>query len=296
MAAVDVVVVSYRSRDRVRACVDPLAGDPEISVIVVDNASGDGIVEALRDLPVFLVELPANGGFARGANVGWRSGTSPAVLFLNPDAVIDPRSVATLLDRLFADERIGAVAPLITHGDGSIAFSQRRFPRIRSTFAQALFLHRLWPSAPWADEVQRDPRLYVEPRSPEWVSGACLLVRRSALEEVGGFDEGFFLYCEDADLCLRLRWAGYDIRFEPEASCVHEGGASAPRAELLPVLATSRIRFARKHRGWLGAALERAGIALGEATHAVVSRGGGRVRLGHARALKAVAARVPEGA
>jgi GT2 family glycosyltransferase len=170
--------------------------------------------------------------------------------------------------------------------DGSLEYSQRRFPRLRSTYAQALFLHRVFPRADWVDELECDEDAYRWPGSPPWVSGACVLLRRSALETVGGLDDGFFMYCEDIDLCRRLRDAGYDIRFVPDAVVKHEGGASAPRASLLPVLAASRLRYAQKHRGWPGATLERLGVALGALTHAVVSRGGRTVRAGHVRALR----------
>ena len=117
-----------------------------------------------------------------------------------------------------------------------------------------------------------------------------MLIRRSVLEEIGGFDERFFLYCEDKDLCRRTR-AGYDVRYEPRATVRHRGGASAPRARLLPVLARSRVAYARKHWGGVPAALERAGVALNALTHAVVSRGGREQRAGHLSALAAALGR-----
>src|SRR3712207_2645322 len=120
----------------------------------------------------------------------------------------------------------------------------------------------------------REREVYDAPCYPDWVSGACVLVRRSALERLGGFDEGFFMYCEDRDLCKRLHDLGLPVRYEPDAVAVHEGGASAPRASLLPVLAASRIRYAHKHWSTPGALLKRAGVALGALTHVVVSRGG----------------------
>jgi GT2 family glycosyltransferase len=111
-----------------------------------------------------------------------------------------------------------------------------------------------------------------------------MLVRRSLLEALGGFDEGFFLYCEDKDLCRRAWSDGFTARYEPLAQALHVGGVSAPRGDLLPVLAASRIRYARKHgRGWTPAA-ERLGVALGGLTHAALGRGDGIVRRGHMRA------------
>jgi GT2 family glycosyltransferase len=282
---VDVVVVAFNSRDRLKGCVEPLAGRDDIRVIVVDNASTDGTLEAVEGLDVSVIPLDRNGGFAHGCNVGWRSGSASFVLFLNPDANIDPDSVRRLSEVLARERTVGAAAPMIIEADGSLAHSQRRFPNPVITFSQALFLHRLWPRSSWTNDIVCGERPYETARSPDWVSGACLLVRRSVLERLDGLDERFFMYCEDVDLCRRLRDLGYDIRYEPSAHVVHEGGGSAPRASLLPVLAESRVLYAEKHFSRATAALERAGVALGALTHVVVSQGGRATRTGHARAL-----------
>ena len=288
-AQVDVVVVSYNSREQLRGCVEPLSRAPEIAVFVADNASPDGGVETIADLDVAVLRLERNGGFSYGCNHGWRAGRAPSVLFLNPDARIEPSSVRRLAAVLDAEPAVGIVAPRILGDDGGLAHSQRRFPRASTSFARALFLHRLLPRAAWAGEVVRDPSAYETAASPDWVSGACMLVRRTALERIGGFDEGFFLYCEDKDLCLRVRRAGLDVRFEPGATAVHEGGASAPRPALAGVLAASRVRYARKHRGRAGAAAERTGLALLALTHLIVSRGGRAARAGHLSSLRVAA-------
>jgi len=287
--SIDVVVVSYNSREQLSGCVEPLASAPDAHVIVVDNASADGSLEAVRHLPVTAIQLARNGGFATGVNAGWRAGSAPFVLILNPDARIDAASLRALARVLDEEPRVAAVAPRIHHDDGSLDFSQRLFPRLRSTYAQALFLHRMFPRATWTDELVRDEEAYRQRGTPQWVSGACILVRREALVELEGLDEEFFMYSEDIDLCRRLWSTGYEIVFEPSAVVVHVGGSSAPRAGLLPTLAASRVRYARKHHGGLVAFLERVGVALGAATHALVGRGGRAARAGHARALLAVA-------
>jgi GT2 family glycosyltransferase len=286
----DVVVVSYRSRDRLRECVQTLAMSPGVHVIVVDNASDDESLNVVRDLPVTAVQLDANGGFAHGCNAGIRHGTAPYVLLLNPDTQLDPSALDVLARVLDADPRVGAVAPRILGDEGELHHSLRRFARVRSTWARAFFAHRLFPQL---DELVREPDAYERPWSPDWVSGACVLVRREALEYLGGLDEGFFLYREDMDLCRRLRDAGWDIRYEPSATCVHTGGASAPRPSLFPVLAASRVRYARKHASRGAQALERTGIALEALTHTFAARGGRSARAGHARALLLVASRLP---
>jgi N-acetylglucosaminyl-diphospho-decaprenol L-rhamnosyltransferase len=282
---VDVVIVSYNSRNTLRACVQPLVDAHDANVIVVDNASPDASFEAVADLPVTSIALKENGGFAHGCNAGWRAGSAPFVLLLNPDARIDEASLRRLVEALDGAPTVGAAAPRIVHTDGSVEYSQRRFPRLRSTYAQALFLHRLFPRAPWTDELIRDEAAYERRGRPDWVSGACILLKRQALEELGGLDEGFFMYSEDIDLCRRLRSSGYDILFEPAAKVEHEGGASAPRAQLLPVLAASRLRYAAKHRSRRGALLERFGVGLGALTHTLAGRGGRAARAGHAKAL-----------
>jgi GT2 family glycosyltransferase len=292
MGVADVVVVSYNSRAHLRAAVEPLAAVPELRVIVVDNASTDGSADSVAELPLTLIRSETNRGFAGGCNLGWRAGEAPFVLFLNPDASIEQESIGRLV-RVLDDSRVGAAGPKIVRPGGDLHFSQRRFPRLRSLYAQALFLHRLFPRADWSDEVIRAREAYAEPGSPDWVSGACVMVRRSALEALGGFDERFFMYWEDTDLCQRLRTLGLGVRYEPRAVAAHVGGASAPRAELTPVLAASRMLYSRKYRSRAGVAVERLGIALGAITHLLVARGGIAARAGHLRALCLAVARDP---
>jgi GT2 family glycosyltransferase len=286
MTSVDIVVVAYQSRDRLRDCVQPLLGLPEVRVIVADNASPDCGIETIADLDVTCLRLPRNGGFAYGCNAGWTAGRGEYVLLLNPDATLDAASLASLVAVLDADPGVGAVAPRILDGDGHREASLRRFPRLRSTYAQALFLHRVFPRASWTDELIQDDATYDRPAAHEWVSGACILLRRSALQELGGLDDGFFLYCEDVDLCRRLADHGLAVRYEPAATARHAGGASRPRAELYAVLAASRVRYARKHRGRTVRVLERGGIVLGALTHAILSPDR-ESRAGYRAALKA---------
>jgi N-acetylglucosaminyl-diphospho-decaprenol L-rhamnosyltransferase len=285
---IDTVVVAYRSGATLRGCVEPLAALPHVRVTVVDNACPDDSVATVADVPgVEIVRAPRNGGFAYGCNLGVAGGRAPYLLFLNPDARIDAASLATLAGVLEADPGTALVGPRILDDDGSLAFSLRRFPRLRSTFAKALFLHRLLPLASWTDELVRDPAAYERAATAEWVSGACMLVRRDAYEAIGGFDEGMFLYCEDTDLCLRLWQAGHEVRFEPAALVRHVGGASSGAGETQAIAARSRIYYARKHQSRLAARLEALGVALDEATHAAAALTRPANRRGHVKALRA---------
>jgi N-acetylglucosaminyl-diphospho-decaprenol L-rhamnosyltransferase len=287
MALVDVVVVSYNSADHLRPCVEGLSREPDVSVTVVDNASADGTLETVADLPVHSIQTGANLGFARGCNIGWAGGSSPYVLFLNPDAQLARSSLDALVATLESTPRAGVAAPRIVSETGELQWSLRRFPRLRSTYAQALFLHLVARHAAWADEVIRDRDWYERAGVQEWASGACLLVRRSLLEQLGGFDERFFIYCEDIDLCYRTRSAGYEVHYVPDAVAVHAGGASAPREAMTATLTRSRITWARSHRSRLGAAAEQLGIGLEAATRLAVGHGGRLGRRGHAQSLRA---------
>lgn len=291
--AVDAVVVAYNSARTLRGCLEPLAAMDQVRTIVVDNASPDASAAVAEDLGVEVIRAAGNDGFAAGCNIGAAAGTSPFVLLLNPDARIDAPALDSLIAALEADPSAAIAAPRILEDDGSVAPSLRRFPRRRSTFAQALFLHRVAPNASWTDELVRDPAAYARAGAPEWVSGACMLVRRAALEAVGGLDERFFLYCEDIDLCAQVRAAGWSIAYEPAATIRHEGGASHPREELLALYARNRVRYARKHSGRAAALAEGAGVALGHLTHALVSLGRPALLRGHLRALAALAVTPP---
>jgi N-acetylglucosaminyl-diphospho-decaprenol L-rhamnosyltransferase len=284
---VDVVIVAYNSRDRIRDCVTPFLAHDWVGTIVVDNASPDRSGDAVADLPLTLVHAAENRGFGAGCNLGWRAGYAPAVLFLNPDATISAGALRTLVDALESDPQTGIVGPRIIDDKGALDYSIRRFPQIRSTFAQAVFVHRLSSGANWADEVVRDADRYETSGDADWLSGACLLVRRELLERLGGFDERFFMYCEDTDICRRAWDAGYRVRYVAEAGAEHEGGRSAPRSGLLPVLARSRVLYAELHRGGAAAAAERFGVALGALAHAAVGKGGRAVRAGHLTAAAA---------
>lgn len=286
---IDVVVVSYNSREQLRACVKSLASLPDVHVIVVDNRSTDGSADTIADLPVELHLLEENRGFSVGCNVGWRAGTAPYVLFLNPDAQIDELSLRELIATLERSPDVGIVGPRTLDRTGSLLLSRRRFPRLRSTYARALFLHRLFPRVASTDECLADAAGYEARGRVEWISGSCMLVRRSLLEHIGGFDEGFFLYYEDTDICRRAWDAGFGVEYDPDGTCVHVGGASAPRAGLLPVAARSAVRYARKHDP-RRAPLFRIGLGLEEALRTIVCSQGLAARIGHARALAALIA------
>jgi len=243
---IDVVTVAYRSRSDLRRCIEPLTGERGIHVVVVDNACPDGSPETLQGLDVEIVSMGWNAGFGSACNAGAARGSGNAVLFLNPDARIAPEDVRALAECLDRYPDCGAVGPHLLEANGDLQLSMRRAPRLGSAFAEALGLHHLFPRAAWSSEIIRTG--YDAPAEVDWLSGAVLCVRRSAFETVGGFDEGYFMYSEDTDLCTRLRAAGFSVRYEPAPTAVHEGGRSAPRPLLRAHAAAARMRYFRIHR------------------------------------------------
>jgi len=227
-----------------------------VEVVVVDNASTDGSARAVRDRhpEALVIANPDNAGFGRACNQGWRATRAPLVLFLNPDAEVGPGALATLAAVLESRPEVAAAGPRTRSADGAIQVStgpdlgwlaearQRRLVRgVARRQAAAL--------------AEAEARHAVE-HEPDWVSGACLIARRSALEAVSGFDERFFLYEEDADLCRRLRAAGGRIVFTPRAEVRHRLGSSMARAPERARLEyhRSHLVYYGKHNGALSAA------------------------------------------
>ena len=247
--SVQAVVVSYESRDSLPRCLESLAGCVEVplEVTVVDNASSDGSAVLVRESHprTQLLVNEENLGFAAACNRGWRPGRSPLVLFLNPDAELAAGALAALAGRLAARPDVGIVGPLTRNADGSVQVSTGSDLTPCSELRQGRLVRGV---------ARRDPRslaeaerLHAREHEPDWVSGACLLVRREALAAVGGFDEGFFLYEEDADLCRRVRAAGWRVLFTPAAEARHQLGHSAGRSPR-----RARIEYHRSHLRYYG--------------------------------------------
>ncbi len=227
---------------------------------------------------VRLVRLPANTGFAAAANVGARTGSADLLLFINPDCLVAPGFLDPLLHELDTSPRHAAVAPCVINDDGSPQGNARGDPTMMTgLFGRSTLLSRLFPSTRLARRNVLLP--WARPESPaaasvDWVSGSCVLVQREAFNGIGGFDERYFLYWEDADLCRRLRNAGWSIRFRPDARVIHVGARSSRTAKSLAIRAFHRSAYLYyvtyvapsrwSARRWLAAALlfARCGIKL----------------------------------
>jgi GT2 family glycosyltransferase len=260
---VSAIVVSYESRDELGACLASLAA-PGVETIVVDNASRDGSADLVaREHPdARLLRNRSNAGFGRGCNQGAALAGAPYLLFLNPDARLEAGALDALARVLEEDAGAGVVGPRTLNDDGT--------PQV--SFGPALGLLSEWRQRRLVRGVRaRDPEVLrrVEAMTsaaaePDWVSGSCLLVRRRAFEQVGGFDEAFFLYEEDVDLCVRLRAAGWRVRFEPGAVVRHALGRSMARNPMKARIEylRSHLHYYRKHNGPVATAILSAGMRL----------------------------------
>jgi N-acetylglucosaminyl-diphospho-decaprenol L-rhamnosyltransferase len=261
---VAVVVVSFNTREDLRACLRSLASTAgsTLEVVVVDNASDDGSAAAAREgrPDARVIENPVNLGFAAGANRGWRASTAPCVLFLNSDAEMAAGAVDALVAVLEARPDVGIVGPRTLGADGRIQVSTG--PRLTpfSEWSQRRLVVGVRAGRPEA--LREAESRHAREHEPFWVSGSCLLARRSALEEVGGFDERFFLYEEDVDLCARVRAAGWRVVFTPAATVRHRLGRSMEKAGTRPRLEyhRSHLLYYRMHNGALATALLRLAI------------------------------------
>lgn len=244
------VLVTYESADDLPGCLQSLAAAAPpagLEVVVVDNASRDDSAEVARALGVKVIENPTNEGYARAVNAGAAATAGQWLLVLNPDTRLAPGSLSRLLATAATDPRIGCLGPDLHNPDGTEYPTGRRFPSLVVGALHAL-VGPVWPGNPATRhyhmaEVDRSVPLPVD-----WVSGACMLLRREAFEAVGGFDGGYFMYFEDMDLCLRLARVGWRVVFDSEAEVVHVGGNSARKAPYRKVVDHHRstMRFYRR--------------------------------------------------
>jgi len=240
------VLVNYNAgpllRDALQSIADELSGH-EWEAVVVDNASTDASDAAVLSFAprVRLVRNERNVGFARGVNQAIAQTTAPLVLIMNPDCRLVAGAFATLKIGLERRELCAIVGPRILDPDGSVQGSARGDPdMLTGLFGRTTLIRRVLPGLPISrrnvasEYIVRDGKQHV---IVDWLSGACMLARREALLAVHGFDERYFLYWEDADLCRRLRSAGYHVRYVPAALAVHRVGVSTKRVRSAAVRA-----------------------------------------------------------
>jgi GT2 family glycosyltransferase len=231
---VSAVIVNWNTRDLLNECLQSLhdpTGEPRVDqTVVYDNGSTDGSTAMMRARwpGVSVLAGDRNIGYARACNRALEASCGDIILFINADARLIPGALATMLGRLHSRSRIAVVGPRLVYADGSWQrWTGGRDPSLVSALSYLLFLERLTPSL-----AERSVYLALDTREafmPDWLSSACMLVRRTALDEVGPFDERYFCYMDDVDICRRLRASGWEVWYEPAAVVVHLMGQSTIR-------------------------------------------------------------------
>ncbi len=273
-----ICIVNWNGGEFLRSCLDTLyggMGDTDFEVIIVDNGSTDGsAAEAGRLFPeAMVVEHGRNDGFAAANNIAIDRSTGRYLLFLNPDTVVEPGSFERMIAFLDGEVSAGALGCTLYHPvTGAVESSARTYPDLLPLFWNLVNLDRLFPSSSFFGRYRMSHRSMDERREVDWVTGACMMVRREAVEAVGGFDDGFFMYCEDIDICYRIKADGWKIFYIPEARIGHYRGRSSERLKregegALSVWGArqytkSMLRFYRKHYGHLRTAALRAVLVI----------------------------------
>ena len=260
-----VLIVTYNGRSKalttLRRAVEATGG-ADVEWIVVDNGSTDGTPDSIeREFSHVQVVRSENRGFAAGNNVGLRLARGRYVLLLNPDVEITHGTLAALVAAMDMRPEVGLASVVQRGPDGELRPSIRRFPSVMRDIGEALFA-AYWPILSTLQELETRPQAYEDERSVDWLVGAFLIARREAIDEVGMMDEGFFLYSEEVDWCYRFRQADWDVRHLPLMTVIHHCGRH-DGGDLMPVLADSRKRFARKHFGAVKSRQIRAALVLG---------------------------------
>jgi N-acetylglucosaminyl-diphospho-decaprenol L-rhamnosyltransferase len=247
-----VVVVNYDSGDHLRTCVSHLeaAVDPlEAEFVVVDNRSRDRSLDGIQEMVsgIRVIKNADNRGYGRACNQGVRATSAPFVCLLNPDVIPEPGSISAMVAALQDRPRAGVLGPRLKNPDGTYYPSCRVVPNLKVALGHAVF--------GLISDNNRFSRAYKlldfdhgEEREVDWVSGAAMMMRRQAFAEVGGFDEGFFMYVEDVDVCARMNQAGWRAVYYPFAEMVHHVAGSSRRTpyKMIRHHHMSHMRFAAK--------------------------------------------------
>jgi N-acetylglucosaminyl-diphospho-decaprenol L-rhamnosyltransferase len=246
VSEVAAVVVTLDALPWIERCLQSLTGT---ETVVVDHGSTDGTVEVVRHhYPDVLLLEQENRALGAGWNRGIAETSGDYVLIFNPDAWLEPGALEALVALAERREDAAVVAPRLRNPDGSLQRSVRGFPTAWRIATEYFFLRKLAPRSETLNAFYAGGFAHDEERDVDWVMGACLLVRRRAIEDVGGLDESFFLFSEETDWCYRFARAGWKTVFTPTAECVHVGAATHG-GRMFRENVRGNLRFLLKHRG-----------------------------------------------
>jgi GT2 family glycosyltransferase len=226
-----VIILSWNTETLTRNCLQSIFQQKHshrIQVIVADNASQDNTRAMVRsEFPqALLVEHERNLGFCAGNNRAIPHATGRWILFLNSDTIVTQGAFDTMVDFADADPTIGILGPKLLNQDGTLQYSCRRFPNLGAGFFRNTPLGRLFPNNRYTQNYLMSDWDHAEPRDVDWLSGAALMLRRETFEQTGAFDENYYMFCEDVDLCYRAHQSGWRVVYCPYAVIYHLIGQS----------------------------------------------------------------------
>lgn len=270
MITLSVIIVNYNTRDMTLECLRTLTEGLEdrfAEILLVDNGSTDGSADAIASAfpSVTLIRSQKNLGFGAGNNVALRQAQGKYLLLLNSDAFPRTGALPALVQHLDKHPDVGVVGPRLLNADGSLQISCFRYPSPVRAWLENMGISSLLRSHPTIGDYRRWP--HDSEREVDWVIGACLLVRREVYEQIGGFDERFFMYAEETDWQARMRDAGWKIGFTPAAKVTHLGGASGKdqRVKINEHFFKSLDLYERKHHGRIGMIALHCAMIMGSA-------------------------------
>jgi N-acetylglucosaminyl-diphospho-decaprenol L-rhamnosyltransferase len=246
---VSTIVVTYNALPWVEKALESAR---ETELVVVDHGSTDGTLELVRErFPEATLVEQENKGFGAGNNAGMRVASGKWFLLLNSDAWLQPGALEALVDFAEAHPDAAVVGPRLLNPDGTLQRSVRGFPTVWRIATEYLFLRKLAPRSRALNAFYAGGFDHDEPREADFLMGSVLLVRRAAVEAVGGFDERYFMFSEETDWCYRLREAGWTTWFFPGAEAVHVGGATTTQSwgPMFREQVRGHVRFLADHRG-----------------------------------------------
>ncbi len=247
-------IVNWNAREPLRAALRSILAHPPhfpYEIIVVDNASSDGSVQMLeKEFPeIKLIVSEQNLGFSRGHNLAARAARGKYQFILNPDTEVMPNALDLLVEFAEKHPEVAIIGPKILNPDGSLQYSCRRFPNPTAALFRNTPLGKLFPNNRYTREYLMTDWDHSSIREVDWVSGAALFIQREVFERLGGFDEQFFMYCEDMDLCYRAWQAGYKVVYYPEPVIIHAIGRSTDLVanKMIITFHRSMYLFYKKH-------------------------------------------------
>lgn len=298
---VSIIIVSWNVRDLLRNCLRSIANSqPSVAreknvltseIIVVDNASTDGTVEMLRDDAYApgtrVIANSQNLGFTRANNQALALARGRYLFLLNSDTELAPNALSAMTTYMDAHPRVGIIGPKLFYGDGALQSSRRRFPTLATAFLESTILQQWFPRNRVLTRYYMLDTSDDATQKVDWVNGSAMFVRRELYEQVGGFDEQFFMYSEETDWCYRAKQAGWQVVYLPTAVVTHHEGKSSEQAVAQRDIYfhSSKVRYFKKYRGAFVAGILRAFLLLMFGYQIVEE--GLKWLLGHNRALRA---------